>query len=63
MLVNLDNSSVSTMRSMYAHNRIYNKRTFFNRARKKLLTRNLNRSSSVWITMSLKFVFGSKLPV
>lgn len=39
------------------------RRTFFSLARKKLLTRNLKRSSSVWMTMSLKFVFGSILPV
>ena len=38
-------------------------RTFFNLALKKLLTRNLNRSSSVCTTMSLKLVFGSMLPV
>jgi hypothetical protein len=37
--------------------------TFFILARKKLRTRNLNLSSSVWMTMSLKFAFGSMLPV
>jgi hypothetical protein len=39
------------------------KQTFAIRARKKLRTRNLKRSSSVCITMSLKFVFGSMFPV
>lgn len=38
-------------------------RTFFSLARKKLRTRNLKRSSSVWMTISLKFVFGSMFPV
>jgi hypothetical protein len=40
-----------------------NSLTFANRALKKLLTRNLNRSSSVWKTINLKFVLGSIDPV
>lgn len=37
--------------------------TFFILARRKLLTRNLKRSSSVCIIISLKLVFGSMFPV
>lgn len=37
--------------------------TFFILARRKLLTRNLNLSSSVCIMINLKFVFGSMFPV
>jgi hypothetical protein len=37
--------------------------TFFILALRKLRTKNLNRSSSVCMMMSLKFVFGSMLPV
>ena len=37
--------------------------TLPNRALKKLLTRNLNRSTSVCTTMRRKFVFGSMFPV
>jgi hypothetical protein len=36
---------------------------FFILARKKLRTRNLNRSSSVCMIINLKFVLGSMLPV
>jgi hypothetical protein len=37
--------------------------TFFILALRKLRTKNLNRSSSVCMMMSLKFVLGSMLPV
>lgn len=43
--------------------RMYRELTFAIRDRKKLLTRNLYRSSSVWITMRAKLVFGSMSPV
>ena len=60
VLVDLEFSSVNAFSQ---HSTAPQKRTFFNLALKKLLTRNLNRSSSVCITMSLKFVFGSIFPV
>lgn len=37
--------------------------TFFILALRKLLTKNLNLSNSVWMMINLKFVFGSMFPV
>jgi hypothetical protein len=41
----------------------YSAGTFFILARRKLLTRNLNLSSSVCMIINVKLVFGSMLPV
>lgn len=53
-------SLVSHARESDAEHRLL---TLFILALKKLLTRNLNRSSSVCMMINLKFVFGSMLPV
>jgi hypothetical protein len=56
-------AEVSTLLCYIVFQHLLGERTFFNLALKKLLTRNLNLSSSVCTMISLKLVFGSMLPV